>query len=53
MDDFIASEGDSFNVLKQGKNVQNGENDLVAAKLYFRVKGLVDAPAEKRITRVP
>ena len=48
----MASGGDSFNVLKQGTEVQDGENDLAAVKLYFRLKGVVDAPAAERIHRL-
>jgi 5'-nucleotidase len=52
VNNFMASGGDSFNMLRQGSNVQDGENDLVVAKLYFRVKGAVDAPTEPRIRRI-
>ncbi len=52
VNNFMAGGGDSFNVLKHGTNVQDGENDLVAAKLYFRVKAVVDAPTEPRIRRI-
>lgn len=49
---FMADGGDNYTVLKQGKNAQAGEIDLVAAKLYFRVKGVVPEPSLGRITRV-
>ena len=52
VNNFMASGGDSFNVLKQGTEVQDGENDLAAVKLYFRLKGVVDAPAAERIHRL-
>ena len=50
--DFMASGGDSYTVLKQGRNQQTGELDSVVAKLYFRVKGVVHAPALDRISRL-
>jgi 5'-nucleotidase len=52
VNNFMATGGDSFNVLKQGTNVQDGENDLVAAKMYLRLKGLLPAPVPGRIQRV-
>jgi hypothetical protein len=36
----------------QGTNQQAGEIDSVVAKLYFRVKGIVNAPALDRILRM-
>ena len=50
--DFMASGGDSYNLLKQGRNLQTGELDSVVAKLYFRVKGVVQAPVLDRISRL-
>jgi 5'-nucleotidase len=52
VNNFMATGGDSFNVLKQGTNVQDGENDLVAAKMYLRLKGLLPAPVPGRIQRI-
>ncbi len=52
VNNFMASGGDNFSVLTQGTNVQVGEIDLVAAKLYFRLKGTVPAPSMGRVTRV-
>jgi 5'-nucleotidase len=52
VNNFMASGGDSLNVLKQGTNVQDGENDLVATKMYLRVKGLLPAPTLGRIQRI-
>jgi 5'-nucleotidase len=52
VNNFMATGGDSFNVLKQGVQVQDGENDLAAVKLYFRLKGVVDAPLAQRIHRL-
>jgi len=52
VNNFMATGGDSFNVLKQGSNVQDGENDLVAAKMYLRVKGVLPAPVPGRIQRI-
>jgi 5'-nucleotidase len=52
VNNFMASGGDSFNVLKNGRNVQEGENDLVVAKLYLRLKGIASAPVMGRIQRL-
>jgi len=52
VNNFMASGGDSFNVLKQGTQVQDGENDLVAAKMYLRLKGLLPVPVPGRIQRI-
>jgi 5'-nucleotidase len=52
VNNFMASGGDNFTVLTQGSNVQAGEIDSVVAKLYFRVKGIVNAPAQDRIVRL-
>jgi 5'-nucleotidase len=49
---FMASGGDALSVFKQGRNVQEGETDLVVAKLYLRVKGVLPAPQMGRIQRV-
>ncbi len=50
--DFMATGGDNYTVLKQGRNLQTGELDSVVAKLYFRVRGVVNPPTLDRITRV-
>lgn len=52
VNNFMASGGDNYTVLTEGKNQQAGETDLVAAKLYFRAKGVVAEPTMGRITRV-
>lgn len=52
VNNFMASGGDNFTVLQQGANVQVGEIDSVVAKLYFRLKGIVNAPTEIRISRL-
>jgi 5'-nucleotidase len=52
VNNFMATAGDNFSVLRQGTNKQMGEIDLVVAKLYFRVKGVVNAPALGRISRI-
>jgi 5'-nucleotidase len=52
VNNFMASGGDNFTVLMQGTNQQAGEIDSVVAKLYFRVKGIVNAPALDRILRM-
>ncbi len=49
---FMASGGDALGVFKQGRNVQEGETDLVAAKLYFRLKGILPRPQMGRIQRI-
>jgi 5'-nucleotidase len=49
---FMASGGDALSVFKQGRNVQEGENDLVVAKLYFRLKGILPPPQMGRILRL-
>jgi 5'-nucleotidase len=49
---FMASGGDALSIFKQGRNVQEGENDLVAAKLYFRLKGTLPPPQMGRILRL-
>ena len=52
VNNFIATGGDNYTMLTQGTNQQAGEIDLVAAKLYFRVKGVVKEPSMGRITRI-
>ena len=52
VNNFMASGGDLMTVLREGRNLQTGEVDLVAAKLYFRVKGVVPVPALDRIVRL-
>lgn len=52
MNSFMASGGDALSVFKQGRNAQDGENDLVAAKIYLRVKGILPAPQMGRIQRL-
>jgi 5'-nucleotidase len=52
VNNFMASGGDSFSVLKNGRNYQEGENDLEVAKMYFRVKGVVPAPQMGRVKRI-
>jgi 5'-nucleotidase len=49
---FMASGGDALSVFKQGRNLQEGETDLVAAKLYLRVKGVLPPPQMGRIQRL-
>ena len=46
------SGSDALSVFKQGRNVQEGETDLVAAKLYFRIKGILPRPQMGRIQRI-
>ncbi len=49
---FMASGGDALSVFKQGRNVQEGETDLVVAKLYLRLKGILPPPQLGRIQRL-
>jgi 5'-nucleotidase len=49
---FMASGGDALSVFKQGRNVQEGETDLVAAKLFLRLKGVLPVPQMGRIQRL-
>jgi 5'-nucleotidase len=49
---FMASGGDALSVFKQGRHLQEGENDLVVAKLYLRLKGVLPAPQMGRIQRL-
>lgn len=52
VNNFMASGGDNFMVLREGREVQTGEIDLVVAKLYLRVHGVVKPPEAGRITRL-
>lgn len=49
---FMASGGDALNVFKLGRNLQEGETDVEAARAYVRDKGVVPVPALGRIQRV-
>ena len=51
VNNFMASGGDNFPLLREGQDVQTGEIDLVVAKLYLRAHGVVRAPAPGRIQR--
>lgn len=51
VNNFMASGGDGYTVLRQGSNVQAGEIDSVVTKLYFRAKGIVNSPVLDRILR--
>lgn len=52
VNNFLASGGDNFTLLLQGKNQQAGEIDSVVAKQYFHLKGSVGAPTMSRISRL-
>ena len=52
VNNFMASGGDNFSVLREGQDGQTGEIDLVVTKLYLRAHGVVHAPAPGRIQRV-
>ena len=53
VNNFMASGGDNFPLLREGRDVQNGEIDLVVAKMYLRTKGVVRPAPLGRITRLP
>ena len=46
---FMSSGGDSFNVLRHGRNVQEGEVDMEVAKRYFRSQPVLPAPEMGRV----
>ena len=52
VNNFIASGGDNFTVLQQGRRQQIGDIDSVVARAYFQTKGLVVKPALNRIARL-
>ena len=52
VNNFMASGGDNFPVLRDGQDVQTGEIDLVVAKLYLRAHGVVRPPEAGRISRL-
>jgi len=52
VNNFMASGGDNFTVLQQGRNQQTGDIDAVVARAYFQARGLVDRPALNRISRL-
>ena len=49
VNNFMASGGDNFSLLRQGSNVQAGEVDSTVVKLYFRTRAVVGVPALDRI----
>jgi 5'-nucleotidase len=49
---FLASGGDNFTVLKEGKNLQEAEVDSIVVKQYFRATGVVNPPQLNRIARL-
>jgi 5'-nucleotidase len=49
---FMASGGDALGVFKQGRNVQEGDTDVDAAKLYFSNHNPLPPPQMGRIQRV-
>lgn len=51
VNDFMASGGDNFSVLREGRDVQTGAIDQAVARLYLRAHGLVRAPQTGRIGR--
>ena len=53
VNNFMASGGDNFALLREGRDVQTGEIDLVVAKLYLRAQGVVRPAPLGRITRLP
>lgn len=52
VNNFMASGGDNFPLLREGRDVQTGEIDLVVAKLYLRAQGVVRPAPLGRIQRL-
>jgi 5'-nucleotidase len=52
LNSFMAGGGDALSIFNQGRSVQEGESDLVVAKLYFRLKGILPQPQTGRIQRL-
>jgi 5'-nucleotidase len=52
VNNFMASGGDNFPLLRDGRDAQSGEIDLVVAKLYLRAHIVVKPPEAGRITRL-
>lgn len=52
VNNFMASGGDNFTVLRRGKRVQEGELDLDVLTAYFRSKKKVPVPELGRIRRL-
>jgi 5'-nucleotidase len=52
VNNFMATGGDNFTVLRSGTNVQQGDVDIDAGVAYFRKLGTVPAPAQDRIVRI-
>lgn len=52
VNNFMASGGDNFTVLKQGTNQQAGPVDIDVFEAYFRAKSPVSPGAPNRITRL-
>jgi 5'-nucleotidase len=52
VNNFMASGGDNFTVLRQGTTVQAGDIDSAVVKLYLRTRGVVQVPVLDRILRL-
>ncbi|WP_338845355.1 bifunctional metallophosphatase/5'-nucleotidase [Massilia sp. W12] len=52
VNNFMATGGDNFSVLKQGKNVQQADVDIDAGVAYFKKLGTVPFPGQDRISRI-
>jgi 5'-nucleotidase len=49
VNNFMASGGDNYTVLREGRNRQEGDIDSAVVKLFFRVKGIVYPQKLERI----
>jgi 5'-nucleotidase len=49
---FMADGGDALNIFKQGRNRQEGDTDLAAAKRYLSTRSPMAPPPMGRIQRV-
>ena len=49
---FLASGGDNFSVLKNGANIQQGAVDIDVVSAYFKAQGTVASPTLNRIARL-
>ena len=52
VNNFMASGGDNFTLLQQGRNQQTGDIDSLVVRAYFQSKGVVEKPALNRISRL-
>jgi 5'-nucleotidase len=52
VNNFMATGGDNYTVLRAGTNSQAGDIDIDAGVAYFRKVGTVSTPPQNRITRI-